>query len=102
MRGGDRSSPGEGGWGSGEDSGGGLERTFRVETYFGGESGLGGGEGEMRVKGRRREAKENGTAEREQLAVRAAAPRPRGRRRDVSVGFGHREVVPGQWGWKQV
>lgn len=48
----------------------GLDRTFRFETYLGGKAVLGGDEEET-VKGRKREAKENGISK-EWLAVRAA------------------------------
>ena len=44
---------------------GGLNRTVRSETYLGSETGVGGGEGEMRVKGRKREARENGIPKKE-------------------------------------
>lgn len=43
----------------------GLDSAFRSEAYLGSETGVGGGGGEMRVKGRKREAKENGIARKE-------------------------------------
>lgn len=54
----------------------GLDRTFRFKTYLGGKAVLGGDEGEMRVKGRKREAEENGISK-EWLAVPAAVMRSR-------------------------
>lgn len=54
----------------------GLDSTFRFETYLGGRAVLSGDEGEMRVKGRQREAEENGISK-EWLAVRAAVTRSR-------------------------
>lgn len=56
----------------------GLAGTFRSETYLGGKTVLGGGEGEMRVKGRKREAKARGISKKEQLAVWAAGLQSRG------------------------
>lgn len=52
----------------------GLDRTFRSETYLGGKAVLGGDEGEMSVKSRKREAQENGISK-EWLAVWAAVTR---------------------------
>lgn len=54
-----------------------MTRLDRFETYLGAKTVLGGGEGELGVKGRKREAKEHGISKKERLAVRAAVPRSR-------------------------
>lgn len=70
----------------------GLASTFKSETYFGGKTVLGGGEGEMRVKGRKKEAQERGISKKELLAVWLLCLGQGG----VSVGFGQKEVVSRQ------
>lgn len=73
----------------------GPDRTLPLETYLGGEAGLGDGEGERGVRGRKRQAREGA------VSRAGCGPQPRTCRLGVSAGFGHREVVPGPWGWKQ-
>lgn len=73
----------------------GLDRTFRLETFLGGEAGRGEGEVERGVEGGKRQAKEAWRAE------RAVGHGQGDAGWGVSAGFGHREVVPGQWAWRQ-